>query len=304
MSIKENLNYNFDKCKQNPCSSIKLIIEPKNTDLGDFSVNRILPFAKCRKVGPWVFFDHMGPVNFKPNQGIDVRPHPHINLATVTYLFEGQIVHRDSVGSFAKINPKDINLMVAGKGIVHSERTDPEIKKSGQKLNGLQLWLALPKKDEETNPAFYHYDKSEIPQTKINEVSIRVMIGSAYGLTSPVKTFAKTLYVEVNLKAGQEIQTPLEEELAAYIVSGEVQIDNVKIKKHHMTVFKNKSNPVIKALEDTILVFIGGETLSERHIFWNFVSSSKERIETAKTDWKNGNFDLIEGDLDEFIPLP
>jgi len=304
MGIQTDFDNNANDHQDNPCSALSLIIAPRQKDLGGFSVNRILPFAKRRKVGPWVFFDHMGPADFAPGQGIDVRPHPHINLATVTYLFSGEIMHRDSVGSVAKVLPGDINLMVAGRGIVHSERTDPKLKASGQKLNGLQLWLALPKKDEEIDPAFYHYDKEEIPQTVIDNVEIRVMIGEAYGLKSPVKTFAKTLYTEVKLKAGQEITTPQAEELAAYIVAGQVAIENIEIKENHMAVFKNKSQSKITAIKDTILVFIGGESLEERHIFWNFVSSSKERIEKAKSDWQNQKFPIIEGDSEEFIPLP
>ena len=288
----------------NKKNALKLVIEPRSRDLGGFSVNRILPFAKCRQVGPWVFFDHMGPVDFKPGNGIDVRPHPHINLATVTYLFEGQMVHKDSVGSSADVLPGDINLMVAGKGIVHSERTSTKLKESGQRLDGLQLWLALPKEDEEVDPAFYHYDKDEIPKTKINDVPTTVMIGEAYGIKSPVKTFATTIYAKAILKSGQSISSPEAEELAAYIVHGEVEIDGVKIGKHHMAVFNTENQNTITAHSDTKLVFIGGQKLEERHIFWNFVSSRPERIEQAKKDWKNGNFKLIDGDSEEFIPLP
>jgi len=197
------LLFGIDECegRENSCDGIDLMLKPGVKDLGGFSVRRTLPSRQQRKVGPWIFFDHAGPAHFAAGEGIDVRPHPHINLATVTYMFEGQFLHRDSIGSVQLIKPGDINLMVAGKGIVHSERTPPEIRKTAHSLHALQLWLALPEADEEIDPAFYHYPASELPTTEIDGVNIRVMMGSAYGLTSPVKTFAETLYVEAHLIA-------------------------------------------------------------------------------------------------------
>lgn len=281
-----------------------LIIEPKLIDLGGFSVRRILPIAACRKVGPWVFFDHMGPADFPAGEGINVRPHPHINLATVTYLFEGEIFHRDSLGSAVAIRPKDVNLMVAGKGIVHSERTPEPLKASGQRMSGLQLWLALPEQDEECDPAFYHYDQSDIPEVNIEGVAVRVMIGKAFGVTSPVKYFARTLYLEASLEAGQSLEIPKEEERALYVVQGEVSVGNVSVSEHHMLILNETDHPIILANQKAVIVVIGGERLSERFMEWNFVSSRKERIEQAKSDWKNGKFAIIEEDADEFIPLP
>ncbi len=281
----------------------QLIIPPRTKDLGGFSVQRILPFAQKRKVGPWIFFDHMGPADFPPGEGIDVRPHPHINLATVTYLFEGTITHRDSLGTCMDITPGAINLMVAGKGIVHSERTNDTLRASGQRMEGLQLWLALPEEHEEIEPAFYHYLATDIPSTHVNDVPVRVLIGNAFGLTSPVKTFADTLYVEIRIQENQTIELPKAQETALYVVEGEILIHDHIIPKHHMVIL-DSSNQYMNASKDSLIVIIGGQKLSERHLFWNFVSSRKERIEQAKDDWKHMRFDLIEGDDTEFIPLP
>ncbi len=189
-------------------SYIKHLVQPSITDLGEFSVRRLLPNAKQRAVGPWVFFDHMGPVTFPPGPGVAVRPHPHINLATVTYLFEGEILHRDSLGFEQAIRPGDINLMVAGSGIVHSERERKESTTSNRELHGLQLWLALPEEDEETNPEFLHYSATDVPSLFVGEVPVRVLIGSAFGVTSPVKTFVETLYMDAELRAKQTLTAP------------------------------------------------------------------------------------------------
>jgi redox-sensitive bicupin YhaK (pirin superfamily) len=286
------------------CNTIELVIEPKTKDLGGFSVKRLLPVAQKRSIGPWIFFDHMGPAVFAPGEGIDVRPHPHINLATVTYLFEGEILHRDSVGSLQSIKPGDINLMVAGTGIVHSERTPEHLKDTGQKVHALQLWLALPKKDEEVEPAFYHYPSTSIPTVVVDDVPIRVMIGSVYGVVSPVKTFARTFYAEAHLQAGQFITIPNDEERGLYIAQGSLTTGSLTLKEHSMAVFKKRTGIVLTALEESRVAIIGGETLSERYIDWNFVSSSKERIEQAKEDWKNHRFPKVIGDENEFIPLP
>lgn len=286
------------------CDAIKLIITPRDKDLGGFSVRRTLPTARLKMVGPWIFFDHMGPAEFEPGDGINVRPHPHINLATVTYLFEGEILHRDSLGSFQPIRPGDVNLMVAGKGIVHSERERPEITAKRHRLHGLQLWLALPEEDEEMHPALYHYRADDIPQVDVNGVPVRVIMGQAYGVQSPVRTFAKTLYVEARLKAGQTLAIPDGEERAVYVVEGHIQARGTPLPAHSMAVLNREECVTIEAQEDSLIAVIGGEPLGKRFIEWNFVSSRKDRIDQAKTDWKNRSFPLVPGDSDEFIPMP
>ena len=287
------------------CSAIDLSILPKEHDLGGFSVRRVLPAVTRKMIGPWIFFDHMGPAVFAVGKGIDVRPHPHINLATVTYLFEGEMLHRDSLGNELTIHPGEINLMVAGKGIVHSERQREEIKNNNNKLDGLQLWLALPESDEEIEPEFHHYDASEIPTKTIDNVQVRVLIGSAYEVTSPVKTFAETLYIEAKLKKGQSLKLPDNvRERGLYIVRGKLNAKDSILVEHSMTIFHPDQSVTVTAEQETQLAVIGGESLSHRYIWWNFVSSRKERIEQAKDDWKNGNFPRVPGDETEFIPLP
>lgn len=293
-----------EDCDKAPCSAIKLLIHPKEKDIGDFSVRRLLPFAQQRMVGPWIFFDHMGPAEFEPGQGISVRPHPHINLATVTYLFEGEILHRDSLGYKQTITPGDINLMVAGKGIVHSERERPEIKQQAHRLHGLQLWMALPEADEETDPAFYHYPNKDIPGTDLNGVDVRVMMGSAYGLTSPVKTFADTLYIEAHMSDGLQLGLPEAQERALYVAAGKVEIAGIEVNQYEMAVLTDTSTHTVIATEDARIALIGGEKMPPRHMYWNFASSSLERIEQAKQDWKDGKFPKVVGDEEEFIPLP
>ncbi len=284
--------------------TIKHLIQSHEKDLGGFTVRRLLPYAKQRMVGPWIFFDHMGPAEFPAGNGVNVRPHPHINLATVTYLFEGEILHRDSLGSVQAILPGDINLMVAGKGITHSERERDEVNSMPHKLHGLQLWHALPEADEEIDPAFYHYPSDEIPKADVNGVTTRVMMGSAWGMTSPVKTFAPTVYAEAALKAGQSIVTPEAEQMAIYVASGQLLIDTQKVEPYTLVVLQDNTPATIEAASDAQVAFIGGENLGERHIEWNFVSSRKHRIEQAKNDWREGRFPLVPGDEEEFIPLP
>ncbi len=280
------------------------IIEPRTKDLGGFSVRRVLPIAQQRMVGPWIFFDHMGPAAFPAGKGIDVRPHPHINLATVTYLFQGEILHRDSLGSYATIVPGDINLMVAGKGIVHSERERDEWRNQDHRLHGLQLWLALPEADEECEPAFHHYDSQEIPGTQVSGVPVRVMMGAAYGLISPVKTYAQTLYIEATLQRGQSLTLPKAQERGLYLANGGVTIGQQQINTYHMAVLNEGEVTITASHDDTRIAVIGGETLGRRFIDWNFVSSRKERIEQAKDDWRAQRFPKVPGDADEFIPLP
>ena len=286
------------------CSAIELLIQPRDKDLGGFTVRRVLPTRKKKMVGPWIFFDHMGPAEFAPSQGINVRPHPHINLATVTYLFEGEILHRDSLGSLQGIRPGDINLMVAGRGIVHSERERPEVTEIPHRLHGLQLWLALPEEHEEIEPAFYHYPAADIPTTSINDVPLRVMMGSAYGIDSPVKTYAQTIYVEAHLQQDQSIVLPDAEERGVYVVSGSLKAQGTIIPQHSMAIFSSDKNIELSAAEETRIALIGGESLGQRHIDWNFVSSRRERIQRAKEDWRAGRFPKVPGDEDEFIPLP
>lgn len=286
-------------------SAIERIITPKPHDLGGFSVRRALPCGQRRTVGPWIFFDHMGPANFPPGKGIDVRPHPHINLATVTYLFKGEMLHRDSLGNELAIRPGDVNLMIAGSGIVHSERQRDQIKASGNRLEGLQLWLALPEADEEMAPEFHHYDAVSIPTADVGGVSVQILIGEAYGMRSPVKTLAETLYVEARLPPAQSVRLPESvEERAVYVVSGRLEAEESVIDAGTMAVVRAVGGVVVKAVADTHFVVIGGERLSRRHIWWNFVSSRKARIEQAKQDWRSGAFPKVPHDEDEFIPLP
>ena len=291
-------------CSEKPCSAIKQLIHPQEKDLGGFFVRRLFPAVGLKSVGPWVFFDHMGPAEFAPGNGINVRPHPHIGIATVTYLFEGEILHRDSLGSYQTITPGDINLMIAGKGIVHSERERDLVTQSQHKLNGLQLWMALPDKYEEIAPEFHHYPNEEIPSITIDNINIRVMIGSAYGQQSPVKTFSETLYVEATMPAGSQLEVPHASQCAVYIIHGEICIDEVLLTQYSMAILDTSKNIKIKASQDAQIAFIGGGDLGKRYIEWNFVSSSKERIAKAKSDWKAGNFPLVPGDDEEFIPLP
>jgi redox-sensitive bicupin YhaK (pirin superfamily) len=285
-------------------ANIKNLIEPRKKDLGGFSVRRVLPVVRQKMIGPWIFFDHMGPAEFPAGTGIDVRPHPHINLATVTYLFEGEILHRDSLGSHTTIEPGDINLMVAGSGIVHSERERDEIRNQPHRLHGLQLWLALPEADEETDPAFYHYDKAEIPGTQIGNVPVRVMMGSAYGLTSPVKVFADTLYIEAALSSGQSLLLPTAEERGLYVASGQLELNGQPIDTFHMAVLDPGEAEATAVSENCRIALIGGEHMGQRYIDWNFVSSRAERIERAKTDWQQQRFAKVPGDEEEYIPLP
>jgi len=286
------------------CDAVELLIEPRDKDLGGFSVRRVLPTARRKMVGPWIFFDHMGPADFRAGSGINVRPHPHVNLATVTYLFEGEILHRDSLGSLQAIRPGDINLMVAGKGIVHSERERPELTAVDHRLHGLQLWLALPEADEEIAPDFIHYPSADIPALEVEGVPLRVMMGSAYGVTSPVRTFADTLYIEADLKAGQSLVLPNAPERGLYTAHGRVRIGGADLGEHAMAILKAAEGVTVTATTDARIALIGGEVLGPRFIDWNFVSSRKDRIEQAKAEWRAGRFPKVPGDEVEFIPLP
>lgn len=293
-----------DCAVQDGREALELVLQPREKDLGGFSVRRLLPTARRRMVGPWIFFDHMGPADFPAGSGINVRPHPHINLATVTYLFEGEILHRDSLGSVQPIRPGDINLMVAGRGIVHSERERPEVTAVPHRLHGLQLWLALPEADEEVEPAFHHYPGASIPAVDVAGVPVRVMMGTAFGVTSPVRTFADTLYVEAHLRAGQALALPVAEERAVYVAQGALSIGGAAVPEHALAVLRDAPGVVVRAEVETRVALIGGARLGRRHVDWNFVSSRPERIAQARRDWQDGRFPKVPGDEQEFIPLP
>ncbi|MES3008240.1 MAG: pirin family protein [Pseudomonadota bacterium] len=281
-----------------------LMLTPHVKDLGGFKVRRLLPSVKRKTVGPWIFFDHMGPAQFPAGQGINVRPHPHIGIATVTYLFDGEILHRDSVGSLQAIRPGDVNLMVSGSGIVHSERERPQITAIDHVLHGLQLWLALPAEHEEIAPSFHHYPSATIPARLVAGVPVRVMMGSAYGATSPVHTFSDTLYVEAHLQAGQSLVLPQADERAVYVASGALMAADAMLPEFSMTIFANQPDITVTATTAARIAIIGGASVGQRFIEWNFVSSRKERIEQAKRDWTEGRFAKVAGDEVEFIPLP
>ncbi len=284
---------------------IDLIITPGERDLGSFTVRRVLPFAKRRTVGPFIFFDEMGPARLAPGQGMDVRPHPHIGLSTLTYLFDGEIIHRDSLGIVQAIEPGAVNWMTAGRGIVHSERTAEDKRDGSMHMHGIQTWLALPLADQEVEPRFDHYRRADIPRLRRNNVDIVVIAGTAYGATSPVAVFSPTLYCELKLPAGSDLAMPEEhQERAVYVVSGRVQLGDQVVEAGSMAVLREGGAPVLRALDQAHVMLIGGAALSERrHIWWNFVSASEARIEQAKADWRDGRFPAVPGD-DEFIPLP
>ena len=287
-------------------ASVDAVIVPGMHDLGDgFMVRRALPSARRRMVGPFIFLDQMGAAAFAPGQGLDVRPHPHIGLATVTYLFEGEILHRDSLGTVRSIQPGAVNWMTAGRGIVHSERTAPEIRARGGRLFGIQSWVALPKRDEEAAPAFAHHAASELPFVEESGMRLRVIAGSLYGLRSPVRTFSDLFYADVTLAAAAKISLPAEHgERAVYVAEGAVEIAGVTADAGRLVVLRPGGAAAIAAVAPARVMFLGGSPLDgARHIWWNFVASSKERIEQAKADWRNGRFAPVPQET-EFIPLP
>lgn len=285
-------------------SAIELLIEPRTRDLGDFTVRRALPDKRRQRVGPFIFFDHMGPADFPPGTGINVRAHPHIGLATITYLFEGEILHRDSLGYVQPIRPGAVNWMTAGRGIVHSEKVTDEVRASGQRLHGLQTWVALPTAAEEIEPSFEHYPASDIPCADAGGATVRVVLGSAFGVASPVRTQSETLYVDVILEPGQSVEIPDAEELAVYVVEGTVAVGQQFVEAGVLAVLERRARDTVTAESAARIMFAGGDALDgERHIWWNFVSSSPERIEQAKQDWREQLFDSVPGE-DDFIPLP
>jgi len=288
------------------CDAVADVVVPRTVDLGDFAVRRALPSARTRLVGPFIFFDHFGPAEFRAGQGLDVRPHPHIGLATVTYLFDGEIVHRDSLGTAVAIKPGEVNWMTAGRGIVHSERTGAEKRAAGGPIHGLQMWVALPSAKEEMDASFAHHETSEFPVVKENGKNVRVVVGSLYGASSPVPTVHETMFADVHLKAGSAI--PLDaghEERAIYVIGGALDIAGDKFEAGKLLVFKPGDQVSVSAASDAHFVIVGGAPMDgPRHIWWNFVSSRKERIEQAKAEWKAGHFGKVPGDEIEFIPLP
>ena len=288
------------------CDALELVVVPRTRDLGDgFQVRRALPHGKRQMVGPFIFFDQMGPMQFLAGRGMDVRPHPHIGLATVTYLFDGHIMHRDSEGNIQEITPGAMNLMTAGSGIAHSERTPDVQRRDGQLMLGLQSWIALPKGKEEIAPTFQHYAADQLPTVTDTGLRARVIAGSAFGASSPVEMVSDWFYVEVSLAAG--LTAPLDadhEERAIYLVEGEIEIAGEKFEAPRLLIFRPGDRITVRAATDARMMFLGGTALEgPRHIWWNFVSSSKERIEQAKADWKSGRFSKVP-DETEFIPLP
>jgi redox-sensitive bicupin YhaK (pirin superfamily) len=287
------------------CAAIEQVIVPRARDLGGFEVRRALPSVGRKMVGPFIFFDQMGPSEFLLGQGLDVRPHPHIGLSTVTFLFDGEIMHRDSLGTELAIRPGELNLMTAGRGITHSERTGPEVRATGSRLFGIQAWAALPKTHEEQPPAFVHHGAEDLPVIRDNGLRTRLIMGSAYGETSPVSFPWAALYAEAVLAPGAILPLDADyEERAIYVVSGEIDIAGDSFGAGRLLIFRPGDRISVLALSNARLMLIGGDPMDgPRHIWWNFVSSSKERIDQAKEAWKTGKFDGVPGDS-EFIPLP
>ncbi|HEY1447078.1 MAG TPA: pirin family protein [Caulobacteraceae bacterium] len=285
---------------------IELVIPSRRHSLGAFEVGRVLPFAPHRAVGPFVFFDHMGPVDMPAGvtRDADVRPHPHIGLSTVTYLFDGEITHRDSLASEIAIRPGEVNWMTAGRGITHSERFDT-IRKTGGSLHGIQAWIALPAELEETDPAFAHHGPEDLPTYEGGGLWARLIAGEAFGVKAAVKTHSPMFYVHWRLDAGAKAQLPAEyPERAAFVTEGTVEVDGRSFGAGEMIVFEPGQPVLFEATTDAVVMLLGGESLGPRFIEWNFVSSSKERIDQAKSDWRAGRMKLPDLDHDEFIPLP
>ncbi len=289
------------------CDAIENLIVPRASDIGGFSVRRALPTRDRRLVGPFIFFDRMGPAILKAGEALDVKPHPHIGLSTVTYLFDGEIKHRDSLGTEVVVRPGDINLMTAGRGIVHSERTPENLRGHPLSMSGLQTWLALPDDKEEIAPDFSHTEREAMPLIDIAGATGRVVIGDFAGLRSPVKTFTDTLYAELSLTPGAKFPFPADhEERAIYILSGSVEVAGDVFAADQLLAFRAGDDITLKGGVDGchIMLFGGAALNSRRYIWWNFVSSSKERIEQAKEEWRTGRFDIVPGDEEEFVPLP
>jgi redox-sensitive bicupin YhaK (pirin superfamily) len=286
--------------------AIETLIIPRAVDLGEMVVRRALPSDKRQMVGPFIFFDQMGPAEFLTDQGIDVRPHPHINLSTLTYLFEGEILHRDSLGTEQAIQPGAVNWMRAGRGIVHSERTSLDRRRDGQRLFGIQTWMALPANQEEDDPAFLHHGAEALPLIDADGVTARLIAGNAFGKTSPLRTASETLYADVQLATGRSMPIdPSYEERALYTISGEIEVAGDVFGPAQLLVLRPGDPITVKAGSDARFMLFGGAPMEgPRYIWWNFVSSRIERIEAAKEEWARGRFDTVPGDEADFIPLP
>jgi hypothetical protein len=285
---------------------IDLVIEHRRRDLGGFEVGRLLPYAKRRMIGPFIFFDHMGPVEFPRGipREVDVRPHPHIGLSTITYLFAGEIMHRDSIGSEQAILPGEVNWMTAGSGITHSERFE-HARREGGPMDGIQAWVALPTGEEEIEPSFAHHEGEDLPHLDFPQASGRLIAGEAYGSRSAVGTHSPMFYVHWEAEPGARIPMPVNyPERACYVAHGAIEVDGRRFTQGEMIVFSQAAEPAIASLKPSTLMCLGGEPVGERHIEWNFVSSSLERIEQAKADWRAGRIRLPDADNQEFIPLP
>ncbi len=282
------------------------LVQPRVHDLGGFQVRRAVPSLQARSVGPFVFVDHMGPALFEPGRGIDVRPHPHIGLATVTYLWDGALRHRDTLGSLQDILPGDVNWMTAGRGIAHSERTPPQPRDAGHAIHGMQTWVALPKPDEEVAPSFHHHPAASLPTLERAGTRLRVIAGRAFGMESPVRVFAETFNVAVDLQPEAELDIAAEAtQRALYVLEGDAQLDGSDIPDKQLVLLDPGTRHRLRAKTPLKAMLFGGEPLdAPRHMWWNFVSSSKDRIEQAKDDWQAGRFGLIPGDDVERIPLP
>ena len=279
---------------------------PTTHDLGGFKVHRTLPHKERTTIGPFIFFDQMGPAHLPQGSGIDVRPHPHINLATVTYLFAGAIDHRDSLGTFARIEPGAVNLMTAGRGISHSERSPAELRPDGPELSGIQTWLALPSAKEEIDPAFEHVAKDRLPVVEGSEGYARVVMGTLWGAASPVTCHSETIYADIHLKAGGAMPIdPEADERALYLAEGEASLDGMRLEPLTLYVLRPGTRATLRSATGAHVMLCGGAPLDgPRHVWWNFVSSRRERIREAREDWKAGRFALPPDDRDEFIPLP
>ncbi|WP_338426128.1 pirin family protein [Sphingopyxis kveilinensis] len=282
------------------------VITPSTHDIGAFEVRRSLPNKARTMVGPFIFVDQFGPAHFDIGKGMDVRPHPHINLATVTYLFEGAIDHRDSLGTYATIRPGACNLMTAGRGIVHSERTPEAERATGSAISGMQTWLALPDGKEEIDPAFEHVAKNDLPLVEDNGVSARIIMGSLWGATSPITQHSATIYADILMNPGATIPIDADaDERAVLVALGDATLDDEPLERHSLYILKPGEAMVLRATSDTRVMLLGGEAFATpRHVWWNFVSSSRDRINEAKHDWKEGKFPLVPGDSEEFIPIP
>lgn len=302
MSWQEN---NDAACENNSCSGIKTVIRPKAKDIGGFEVRRALPSIEARTVGPFIFFDQMGPAVFGEGEGIDVRPHPHIGLSTLTWLVEGEIMHRDSLGYAQPIRPGEVNWMTAGNGIVHSERTPDDVRARGHALLGLQVWMALPEDSQEIDPSFQHYGADSLTSVTLDGCTITVVAGDAFGAQSPVAVYSRTLYADIQMDAGASLTVPAHhEERAIYVIKGSVKLGEEKFDEATMIVLREGEEVPTTSPGGAHVALIGGDKLKKpRRLFWNFAHTDIAKIDEAKQRWKDSGFDPVPGE-DEFIPLP